>query len=324
MAAIDGLAQDLNLLAALEVLLAEQNVTRAARRLRLTQSTMSHTLGRLRVALGDPLLVRAGRGMVLTPRAEGLASPLARALAELRRVVSDDGAFEPATSTRRFALGCPDLVVSFLPDLVATLARTAPHVRLDVVPSLGVDLPAALGAASLDAALAPAPTEGAGLAQRVLGSVRFCVLARRKHPALARGRRWDLDAWLAHPHVVVHTGTAGPGLVGAALERMGRQRTVGMTAPSFLLAPFVVAESDLFFAAPRELVVGVAHALDLAVLELPLAVPRAPVALLWHERMSADPGHLWFRELLAAVGKRVLGGKTRSGDRDAPPRRGTP
>lgn len=321
MAHVDGLALDLNLLAALEVLLAEQNVTRAARRLRLTQSTMSHTLGRLREALGDPLLVRVGRGMVLTPRAQGLAAPLARALAELRRVVTHEGAFEPATSTRTFALACPDLVVSFLPDLVATLARQAPRVRLDVVPSLGLDLPTSLGAASLDAALAPAPTEGSGLAQRVLGSVRFCVLARRKHPALARGRRWDLDAWLAYPHVVVHTGTAGPGLIGGALERLGRRRTVGMSAPSFLLAPFVVAESDLLFAAPRELVLGVADRLDLAVLDLPLAVPRVPVALLWHERMSADPGHTWFRELLAGVGKRVLGAKARGAAPGGPLRR---
>jgi DNA-binding transcriptional LysR family regulator len=322
MAKIDGLSLDLNLLAALEVLLAERNVTRAARRLGLTQSSMSHTLGRLRAALGDPILVRAGRAMVPTPRAEALAAPLGRALAELRRVVAQEGAFDAATSTRAFAIACPDLVVSFLPELMVALAREAPRVRLDVSTSAGVDIPSALSASSLDAALVPAPQQGAGLAQRLLGHVTFCVLARRGHPALARGKRWSLEAWLAHPHVVVRTASGGPGLVGGALERAGRTRVVGMTAPGFLVAPFVVAESDLFFAAPRELIAGVAERLDLAVLDLPLPLPKIAVALLWHERMSADPGHAWLRERLAEVGRAVLARGSARGRGERLPSRG--
>lgn len=306
MAAVDTSSLDLNLLAALDVLLAERNVTLAARRLGLTQSSMSHTLGRLREALGDPILVRAGRAMVPTPRAEALAAPLGRALAELRRVIAQESGFDPATSARAFTLACPDLVVSFLPDLMADLARQAPRVRLDVVTSAGLDIAAALSGGAIDAALAPAPDEGPGLSRRILGHVTFCVLARRRHPALRKGARWDLDTWLAHAHVTVRTGSSGPGFVGRALERAGRTRTVGMTAPSFLIAPFVVAESDLFFAAPRELVTGAAERLDLAILDLPLPAPRVPVALLWHDRLSADPGHAWFREALTRVGKAVL------------------
>lgn len=306
MAAIDDSTFDLNLLGALHVLLTERNVTRASKRLGITQSSMSHTLARLRDALADPILVRSGRAMVPTPRAEALAAPLGRALAELRRVARQEPAFDPATSTRTFTLACPDLVVSFLPDLVASLSREAPRVRLDVVPSSGLDIPSALGGSAIDAALAPAPDEGAGLAQRLLGRVTFCVLARRDHPALSKKRRWGLDAWLAHPHVVVHTGTAGPGFVAEALERAGRSRTVGMTAPTFLVAPFVVAESDLFFTAPRELVLGIARRLDLAVLDAPLPLPRVQVALLWHERNKADPGHAWFRERVALAASELL------------------
>jgi DNA-binding transcriptional LysR family regulator len=307
MATIDGSSLDLNLLAALEVLLAERNVTRAARRLGLTQSSMSHTLGRLREALSDPLLVRAGRAMVPTPRAEALAAPLSRALAELRRVVRHEAAFEPATSTRAFTIACPDLVVSLLPGLVASLAKDAPRVRVDVRSSSGLDVAAALGASAIDAALVPSAEPLAGLAQRVLGRVSFCVLARRGHPAIS-GKRWGLDAWLRYPHVVIHTGSSGPGFVGAALARAGRTRVVGMTAPSFLVAPFVVAESDFLFAAPRELSIGIARRLDLAVLDLPLPVPRVPVVLVWHERMRSDPGHAWFRDRLAKVGKSLLAG----------------
>lgn len=306
MAAIDTSSLDLNLLAALEVLLAERNVTRAARKLGLTQSSTSHALRRLREALGDPILVRAGRSMVPTPRAEALAAPLGRALAELRRVVRHEATFEPSTSTRAFTLACPDLVVSFLPGLVASLAREAPRVRLDVRMSAGVDIGAALAASAFDAALAPASEEEApGLARRILGRVSFCVLARRRHPALS-AKPWDLDAWLRYPHVVVHTGSSGPGVIGAALERAGRSRTIGMTAPSFLVAPFVVAESDLLFAAPRELSAGIARRLGLAVLDLPLAIPKIPVALVWHERMQSDPGHAWLRDRLSDAGKALL------------------
>lgn len=306
MASVDTSSLDLNLLAALEVLLAERNVTRAARKLGLTQSSTSHVLGRLREALGDPLLVRAGRTMVPTPRAEALAAPLGRALAELRRVVRHEATFDPKTSTRTFALACPDLVVSFLPGLVASLAKEAPHVRLDVRMSAGLDIGSALAASAIDAALAPlAEDEGVGLARRVLGRVSFCVLARRGHPVLA-AKTWDLDAWLRHPHVVVHTGSSGPGFIGAALDRAGRSRTIGMTAPSFLVAPFVVAESDFLFAAPRELSAGVARRLGLAVLDLPLSIPRVPVALVWHERMQSDPGHTWFRERIGAAAKALL------------------
>lgn len=306
MVAIDTSSLDLNLLAALDVLLAERNVTRAAKRLGLTQSSTSHALQRLREALGDPLLVRAGRAMVPTPRAEALAAPLGRALAELRRVVQHEATFDPGTSTRTFTLACPDLVVSFLPSLVASLAKEAPHVRLDVRMSAGVDIPAALAASAFDAVLAPASDEASpGLARRVLGRVTFCVLARRGHPVLS-ARPWDLDAWLRYPHVVVHTGSSGPGIVGAALDRAGRTRTIGMIAPSFLVAPFVVAESDHLFAAPRELSAGIARRLGLAVLDLPLPIPKVPVALVWHERMRSDPGHTWFRERLSDAAKSLL------------------
>ncbi|MEZ4301958.1 MAG: LysR family transcriptional regulator [Polyangiaceae bacterium] len=307
MAPIDASALDLNLLTALDVLLAERNVTRAARKLGLTQSSASHALARLRDMLGDPLLVREGRGMVPTPRAEALAAPLRRALTELRRVVATEGGFDPATSSRTFTLGCPDLVMSLLPELVAALAAGAPHVRLDTVLSTGLESLAALGAGAVDAVLGPAPEQPpSGLASRVLGGVAHVVLARKGHPALARGKRWTLDAWLSYPHVVVRTGSAGPGAIGLAIARAGKERTIGMTAPSFLVAPFVVAETDFFYAGPRELLTSLARSLGLVTLDVPLSLPQIPVALLWHERMTADPGHTWFRERLAAVARSRL------------------
>lgn len=310
MSEIDDAGLDLNLLVALDALLAERNVTRAARRLGVTQSTMSHTLSRLREALRDPVLVRAGRAMVPTPRAESLAAPLRRALDELRRVVRHEARFDPATSTRAFSLACPDVVAALLPTLAGRLSAEAPGVRLETHASTGIDLVTALSTSTFDLGLSPAIADGAGLVQRALGEVRFCILARRGHPALAR-KRFDLDAWIAHPHVIVRAWATGPGTVARAFEATGRTRRIGAVVPGFLAAPFVVAETDFFFAAPRELVAPLAAKLDLVMLEPPLAMPALQVVALWHERMQADAGHTWFRGRVVEAVRAVLGAKPR-------------
>ena len=308
----DDPALDLNLLVALDALLAERNVTRAARRVGVTQSTMSHTLSRLREALGDPVLVRAGRAMVPTPRAEALASPLRRALDELQRVLRHEARFDPARSTRAFSLASPDVVAAILPTLAGRLAVEAPGVRLEMHASNGIDLVSSLAASSFDLGLSPAVSEGAGLVQTRLGEVRFCILARRGHPALSR-RRFDVDAWVSHPHVIVRAWGAGPGAVARAFEATGRSRRVGAVVPGFLAAPFVVAETDHFFAAPRELVAPLAAKLDLVMLEPPIEIPALQVVALWHERMQADPGHAWFRGRVVEAVRAVLAPRRRRG-----------
>lgn len=146
----------------------------------------------------------------------------------------------------------------------------------------------------------PAPGEGPGLVRRGLGAVHFAVLARRGHPALARSGALDAGAWAAHPHVMVRTGPRGPGIVAGALAKLGFERRVGLVVPTFLAALVAVAETDLFFTAPRELVAPLARRFDLAALEPPLAMPEVPVAAVWHERHQADEGHRFFRELVRA------------------------
>ncbi|HEU4535661.1 MAG TPA: LysR family transcriptional regulator, partial [Polyangiaceae bacterium] len=297
---------DLNLLVALGALLERGSVTGAAGALGLTQPTVSHALARLRALLGDPLLVRAGRGMVRTPRAEALEPAVRRLLADVRRLLADDLGFDPAASARSFRVACPDLLVAFLPALLGRLSREAPRVRLEAAPPpLGpAGLVALLGEGALDLAVLGVQDEGPGLVQKALGSLRWCVLARRGHPAL-KGKRLELDAWLASPHVIVRAGD-GLGAVGRALARSGLERRVGFVAPSSLVAAHAVAHTDWFFAAPRELVGGLAADLGLVALKPPLALPLLRVALLWHERMQADPGHRWLRELFAELVRRKL------------------
>lgn len=300
-------AIDLNLLVVLDALLAERNVTRAARRLGLTQPTTSHALSRLRDLLGDPLLVRVGRGMQPTPRAEALAPALARTLADLRRLIQSEPEFDPARSQRAFVIACPDLLAPRVPAIIARMQREAPRCGIELRAPIAGDDAAALGTGGVDLALAPTPrtgpeSEGGALVQRALGTLRWGVLARRGHPALrtgARGRpRISREAWLAHPHVVVRTGSQSPSAVGRALERAGLERRVGLVVPAFLLVPHVVAATDMLAAVPQELVRELADDLDLALVDLPIPIPEIPVAAIWHERYHADPAHRWLRGLV--------------------------
>ncbi|UJR79952.1 LysR family transcriptional regulator [Sandaracinus amylolyticus] len=296
---------DLNLLVVLDALLAERNVTRAARRLGLTQPSTSHALSRLRDLLGDPLLVRVGRAMHTTPRADALAPALARTLADVRRLLQVEPAFDPATSQRAFTIACPDLLAPQVPAIVARMQREAPRCGLELRPPIAGDDATVLGAGGVDLALAPAPREGTGLVQRALGTVSWGVLARRGHPALRR-RTITREAWLAYPHVVVRTGSASPSAVGVAIERLGLERRVGLVVPGFLLVPRVVASTDMLAAVPRELVVDVAREMDLVVTDVPIPIGAIPVAALWHERFHADEGHRWMRGVVVQELTRAL------------------
>lgn len=289
---------DLTQLAALDALLTERHVTRAAQRLGITQSSMSHHLARLRVRFGDPLLVRVGREMAPTPRAQSMAEPLRAALAALGRVVSTAEPFEPAKTARAFTLACPDLLAPALPELLAILHREAPSLVLHVV-SPSPELAARLADGRCDVALVPTPSEAPGIVMRRLGAIHWCVLVRRGHP-LATGHM-TAAAWAAHPHVQVRQNSPTPSLVGVMAERAGVRRTVALTVPSFLAVPWVIARTDMVFTAPRELVDEVAAVLGLAVLRPPVEIAPVATAALWHERMHADAGHRWFREHVATV-----------------------
>lgn len=297
---------DLNLLVALDALLEEASVSRAARRLGIGQPAASHALGRLRALFGDRLLVRSGRGMVRTPRAESLRVPLRRVLNGASSLLEQEAAFDPETSRRTFTMLCPDLLGPVIPSLLDALRSDAPHVRLEVGPR--GNAMAAIEAGQADIALTPAPTEGSGLIVRRLGTLRFGVAAREGHPAI-RGGRITLRRWLAHPHIVVRSGSSSRSIVASALVDAGIEREVGLVVPSFLAALLAASGSDALYAAPLELVAGLTERLGLTTCPLPVQVPRVPVAAIWHERFQDDPAHAFFRARAIAAVETVTRGR---------------
>lgn len=279
-------------LLALHALLEERHVTRAAARLGITQSSMSHRLRALREVMGDPLFVRSGATLVATPRAESMAAPLAAALASLASAVAPPAAFDPRRTTATITVALPDLLSLALPPWMASLGQDAPGVTLRAV-AISAQLDAQLASAEASMALAPIRFAAPSIRSRVLGELRFAVCARKGHPAL-RGAL-TLERWLAHRHVVIRVGNDRSNVISDALASRGLARTIGLEAPSFVTGLLAAAESDLLMNAPMPLARSLCAKLGLVVRELPLPIEPQRFALLWHERLDRDPAQRWLR-----------------------------
>ena len=293
---------DLNLLVVLDALLAERHVTRAARRVGLTQSAASHALARLRALLDDPVLVRGPGGqMVPTDRAAALAPRLRRALDDLATALRGEPAFDPATARRTFRIATSDYAeLILLPPLVARLARDAPGIDLELT-QIPEDPAALLAAGEIDGAIGVWRDRAwaAGIYQKRLFDDDFRCVVRAGHP-LAR-RRLTLARFLELGHVLIAPrGTRG-GFVDEALERLGERRRIAVMIPHFLVAPHVIAASDLVITLPARVARAFAGPFDLAVLAPPLELPGFTTALVWHERAHHDPGQRWLRDALVAA-----------------------
>jgi DNA-binding transcriptional LysR family regulator len=315
-------AIDLNLLVAFDALARERSVTRAAERVGVTQSAMSHALGRLRDLLGDPLLVRGSGGMTLTARAEALVVPLRSGLVTLGRALAEPPVFEPAAVRRAFRVASPDLFdVLAVPRVLERIRSEAPGVDLGVAPVNDRRLGEALETGEIDAAVVPEvsglrtqPAElGGGLVRRTLLRDRFVCYLRADHPALgarsakvgARSLELSLAAYVQASHAVVSPSGAGPGLVDHALEQRGLARRVALRIPHFYSALAITATSDLILTAPSALAQLVPEGSPLVVLPSPLPLPEHSLQLVWHERFSSDPGQRWLRDMLADVARSI-------------------
>jgi len=300
-----SLAQiDLNLLVALDVLLAERHVTRAARRMGITQSAMSQTLQRLRDVLDDPLLVRRGTGMAPSPRAEALATPLRLALRGLERVVLEPPAFEPARSDRAFRVASFDVYgVSVLPRLFARVHQAAPRVELEVVPVVMDRVHEQLRQGEVDVALLRPREEPADIAHEPAIEEQLVSMVRADHPLLRA--RITAAAYVRWPHAIFRITDGGPTAVDAMLDAEGLSRHVPLRLPYFLAAPALACESDLVITLPRSAARAFERRWPVAVFVPPLPPIRYTVHMIWSRHLDADPGHRWLRSLVLATAHAV-------------------
>jgi DNA-binding transcriptional LysR family regulator len=320
---IDLTRADLNLLVLFQVVLQECHVGRAARRMNLTPSAISHGLGRLRRLLNDPLFLRTPKGVVPTARATELAAAIADVLARASSVIATAEPFDPARSTRRFTIGAPDGVSAvLLPALLAHLGRAAPGVDISVrqlLPVPGTTSPqqawasafSELESRALDLAIIPTEQVPPRFHCRALYEEDFVVVLRKGHP---HARRLTLERYCAMQHLVVSASGDPQGFVDQVLAAQGRSRRTALTLPNFTMAIAAVADSDLVCVVPRRFAAVHAARFGLAVLEAPPPLGRFRLQAIVPQAAMLDLGLAWLVDTVeraAAQGKGAGGPRAR-------------
>jgi DNA-binding transcriptional LysR family regulator len=303
---------DLNLLVALDVLLADGSVVGAARRLGLSASAMSRTLTRLRETTGDPLLVRAGRHMVLTPYAEGIRERTRDALHEARAVLRPARTeIDFSTLRRTFTIRVNDgFLDAFGSSLIAAVTAVAPHVCLHFAPK--PDKTAThLRDGSADLEIGVLGESGPEVRLQALFRDRFVGVVRKGHP-LEFGGQVTVERYIAFGHVVASRRGSPNGPVDEALAALGLERTIVAVVPGFPAVLSVARTSDLVGLVPATFL-GIHtghHERDASdnthAFELPVTTETITVSQMWHPRLEVDPVHRWLRQLVLSVCRRQL------------------
>jgi transcriptional regulator, LysR family len=291
---------DLNLLRALDALLDERSVTRAAARLSLTQPAVSGMLTRLRGAFDDPLFVRAPHGMVPTLRAQALAAPIKQVLADIDTLLQPTR-FDPQTAVMTWTIAATDYALkAVIVPFIAALKQRAPGIRVRVVAVEAEKLFAQAERGDIDVALLTPHSTPGELHGRALYEEEFVCLLRNDHPDAHEPL--TLDRFCALEHVLVSwQGDSFRGITDDALAAIGRERRVGLSVSSFLVVPEVLAVSEMIAVVPRRLA---STTEGFCLLVPPLPIPGFTKSMAWHERSHRDPAHQWLRALLLETSQR--------------------
>jgi len=300
---------DLNLLIALDALLKEANVSRAAMRIGLSQPAASHALQRLRDLIGDPLLVRTGARMELTLRAQALRGPLAQVLDQVRGLfVPED--FDAARSERQFRLMMPDLAVELLmPPLMEKITQAAPNVRIDVVPWRGSAVFTAEFARTIDLVISIG-NAFSGFHRQRLYTDSDMLAVRRGHPAGTKLKK--RDAFLNARHVAVVGRGQAEDLIDTWLRGKGIERRIALVVPGYIQALHVTARTDLVAFVPRRLIAALSRQLSLVSVTPPLDPGIDEQFMFYPTRAQMDPGSIWLRKLMLETGRELDRNKRRA------------
>lgn len=302
---MDLASLDLNLLKALDAFLREGNVGRAALRLRLSQPAASHALRRLREALNDPILVRNGLRMDLTPLAESLREPLKAALDQLQSLFAGES-FNPAQSARHFRILFPDLVVELLlPQIMGKIAKAAPRIAIEVMPWRAPDGMTVEFTRSLDLITSFAPDAYKGFHRLTLYKDSDAVAVRKDHPL---GKRLSKrDAFFAAKHIAVVGRGQREDIIDFWLREKNLERDVALTVPGYVEALHIVSRSDLVAFVPRRLIASLSKPLSLVAIDPPVDPGMDEQFLFYPARAQMDAGSVWLRNFVVGTAREMRG-----------------
>jgi DNA-binding transcriptional LysR family regulator len=293
---------DLNLLVAFDALLSERNVTRAARRVGLSQPALSKALVRLREIFSDPLFERRGGLMQPTAQALKLGGPVRRALDEIQMALSPDK-FEPATARATITIGSIDLYdLILMPPLIARIAKEAPGLELVVRASDRLRVHRQFANNELDFAFMPISESISELNAEPLFSESATTILRKGH---SLARNMTLEGFANAGHVTVGLEGQGVNWIDAALSGFGLRRRIALTLPSFIAVPFVVGATDLISTLPKRLVSRFGAVAKVISVPPPLQAPVVTIHLAWHRRSVGSPLHNWLRRTIKSVSAEI-------------------
>jgi DNA-binding transcriptional LysR family regulator len=321
---IDLSRADLNLLCLFEVVLAERHIGRAAEKLNLTPSAVSHGVGRLRLLLHDPLFLRTPKGVVPTARAMELSAPIADVLARVRGVLSTAEPFDPVRAARRFTIGAPDGVSAVILDsLLAKLRQQGPRIDISVcqlLPAQGETSPervwrmalADLESRAMDLAIIPSDDIPPRFERRCVYEESFVVAVRKGHPF---ARNPTLEHYCQMQHLVVSESGDPYGFVDQLLAKQGRSRRIALTVPNFMFALAVLAGSDFVGALPARFVEMHAARFGILSMDGPLPLPHFRLNAVSSKAAMMDAGVAWMFDLIVGAGHAAPRSRGRSRSR---------
>jgi len=293
---------DLNLLVVLDALLAERNVSRAGQRIGLSQPAMSAALGRLRELFRDPLLVRAGRSLVLTEGAEELIVPVRDILSRVQQAIQDRPKFNPRTDVRTFSISASDYatLVLIVP-LVRALVVEAPGITIHLLPRFR-DVAQVLKSDQADIVIEPRELfSGSKFPSQMMFTDRWLCVTDVGNPNIRNGGL-TLARYLRLPHLVYGIGNDRQlNLADQHLHKIGLHRRIEVTVESFLLVPFLLEGTPMVSLILERAAQRLTGLTIVCTFKPPVALPNIHEAMFWHPRHTADPGHRWLRDRLQAI-----------------------
>jgi DNA-binding transcriptional LysR family regulator len=298
----DGAELALHQLRALQALLRERSLTRAAKALDIGQPALSKTLAQLRRYFGDPLFVRVSQRMEPTPKALELGKPVAEVLERVRTLRDEHARFDPAVSSRTFQFCVVDAgVIKLLPPLLNRVNAETANIRFRVIPLEGQHLEGWLESGTIDFAMGAFPGLGKEIRRQFLWTERYVSLVSNNHPRLRA--RPSVNAFAAENHILVSTFGTGHAnkLAEAVIESRVPPENIICRVPGFIAAAVIAKHTNMIATIPESIAKVLADDLELTIVEPPLKLPRIDIYQYWHNRFNREPGSQWVRSTFAEL-----------------------
>ena len=295
--------KDLNLFVVFDVIYTERNLTKSGEVLGITQPAVSNALSRLRENFNDELFVRTSKGMVPTPVAENMVNDIRQALDLIRNSISESESFNPKTANATFRIYIGDTSeYRLLPQLIKNISYLAPGVDVESYLTPRTETPKELAAGNIDFAIDPPIHSDPNLRNKKIYQDDYVLVVNKKHP-IAKKKKISLEDYLNLSHIHISKRASGLGHVDTTLNRLGLTRRIALRAQHFLVAPYIIDQSNLAMTTIKSFSRG----RELKVFQLPFKINPLVLHLYWHVNKDMDPANKWMRELILNTYGKIQG-----------------